>query len=109
MTQTLETLAERLTRLEKVVAEITVQLSQFVDASVLTTSKPRKTGDARIPNYYITDNQAEAEALQRMREHLGIADIQLMPLQALRESIVQSGIHPETNEFSRAIIEEREK
>ena len=99
MTETLETSAKRLTRLEKVVAEMTLQLSQIVDTSMPTEPKGHKT----------TDEQSEAQAIQKMREHLGIADIELMPIEELRKRMARHGIRAEDNEFSRAIIEEREK
>ncbi|MDD9973637.1 MAG: hypothetical protein OXU27_06495 [Candidatus Poribacteria bacterium] len=99
MTETLETLAKRVNQLEKVVAEMTMQLAQVVDASMPTEPKGHKT----------TDEQYEAQAIQKMREHLGIADIELMPLEELRKSMARHGIRAEDNEFSGAIIEEREK
>lgn len=99
MTETLETLAKRVNQLEKVVAEMTLQLSQVVDISKPAEPKGHKT----------TDEQYEAQAIQKMREHLGIADIELMPLEELRKSMARHGIRAEDNEFSRAIIEEREK
>ena len=108
MTETLETLAKRLTRLEKVVAEMTPQLSRLVDASLSVDPKNRETaGEQRI--FHIMDKQYEAQAIQKMRERIGIADIELMPLEELRKSMACHGIHAEDNEFSRAIIEEREK
>ena len=94
MTQTLETLAERLTRLEKNVTEMTLQMSELVDASLVGVQ----------PDFHISDKLTEAEVLQKMREQLGITDIQLMPLEELRKSMVQHGIRAEDNEFSRAII-----
>ncbi|RKU08364.1 hypothetical protein C6503_23190 [Candidatus Poribacteria bacterium] len=54
-------------------------------------------------------NTQQAQAIQKMREHLGIANIELMPLEELRKSMARHGIRAEDNEFSRAIIEEREK
>lgn len=99
MTETLETLAKRVNQLEKVVAEMTLQLSQVVDISKPAEPKGHKT----------TDEQYEAQAIQKMREHLGIADIELMPLEELRKSMARHGIRAEDNEFSRAIIEERGK
>ena len=57
----------------------------------------------------ITDKQREAQVIQKMREHLGIADIELMPLKELRKNMARHGIRAEDNGFSRAIIEEREK
>ena len=99
MTETLETLAKRVNQLEKVVAEMTLQLSQVVDTSMPAEPKWHKT----------TDDQYEVQAIQKMREHLGIADIKLMPLEELRKSMAHHGIRAEDNEFSRAIIEERGK
>lgn len=99
MTETLETLAKRVNQLEKVIAEMTLQLSGLVDGSQQAQPKAYKT----------TDQQREAQAIQKMREHFGIADIELMPLEELRKSMACHGIRAEDNEFSRAIIEEREK
>ena len=108
MTETLETLAERLARLEKAVAEMRLQLSQLVNTSIAVGPKNRQTADT-LSDLDTTDKPSEAEILQKMREHLGIADIQLMPLDELRKSMARHGIRAEDNEFSRAIIEEREK
>ena len=99
MTETLETLAKRLTRLEKVVTEMTLQLSGIADTSKSVHPK----------NYKTVDEQSEAQAIEKMREHLGITDIELIPLEELRKSMARYGIRAEDNEFSRAIIEEREK
>ena len=99
MTETLETLAKRVSQLEKVVAEMTLQLSGLVDTSDPAEPKRQKA----------TNEQYETQAIQKMREHLGIADIELMPLEELRKSMTRHGIRAEDNEFSRAIIEEREK
>ncbi len=108
MTETLETLAKRLTQLEKAVAEMTLQLSRLVDASTPADPKDHKTAYEQR-TFRITDKQHEAQVIQKMREHLGIADIELMPLKELRKSMARHGIRAEDNEFSRAIIEEREK
>ena len=99
MAETLETLAKGVNQLEKVVADMTLQLSGLVDTSEPAEPKRRKT----------TAEQYETQAIQKMREHLGIADIELMPLEELRKSMARHGIRAEDNEFSRAIIEEREK
>ena len=108
MAETLETLTKRLTRLEKVVAEMTPQLSRFVDASTSADPKDHKTVNKQN-TFRITDKQHEAQVIQKMREHLGITDIELIPLEELRKSMARHGIRAEDNEFSRAIIEEREK
>ena len=78
---------------------MTQQLSGLADASKPATPK----------NHKAMDDQYEAQVIQKMREHLGLADIELMPLEELRKSMARHGIRAEDNEFSRAIIEEREK
>ena len=98
MAETLETLTKRVNQLEKVITEMTLQLSGFAD--VLKPADPKNQ---------TADKQHEAQAIQKMREHLGIADIELVPLEELRKSMARHGIRAEDNEFSRAIIEEREK
>ena len=87
MAETLETLTKRVTRLEKVIAEMTLQLSALVDVSDPVDPKNCKTIDEQQTSC-ITDKQREAQAIQKMREHLGIADIELMPLEELRKSMV---------------------
>ena len=98
MTEILETLAKRVNQLEKAVAEMTLQLSGVVDVS-----------QPADPKNQTADKQYEAQAIQKMREHLGIAGIEFMPLEGLRKSIARHGIRAENNGFSRAIIEELEK
>lgn len=99
MAETLETLARKVNQLEKMIADMTQQLSGLVDGSQPANPKNQKT----------TDEQREAQAIQKMREYLGIADIELMPLEELRKSMARHGIRAADNEFSRAIIEERGK
>ena len=108
MAETLETLAKRVTRLEKVIAEMMLQFSVLVDVSDSVDPKNRKTAGEQQTSR-TTDKQREAQAIQKMRKHLGLTDIELMPLEELRKSMVRHGIRAEDNEFSRAIIEEREK
>ena len=40
---------------------------------------------------------------------MGIADVEPIPIEELRKSMARHGIRAKDNEFSRAIIEEREK
>ena len=108
MADTLETLAKRVTRLEKAIAEMALQFSVLVDVSDPVDPKNRTTVDEQQTSRII-DKQREAQAIQKMREHLGIVDIELIPLEELRKNMARHGIRAEDNEFSRAIIEEREK
>ena len=91
-------------------AETVQTLTELVDefAPAPASSKNRKTMEVREV-YPLRDKQREAQAIKKMRAHLGIADIKLIPLEELHEQMKRNGICPEDNEFSRAIITEREK
>jgi len=102
--ETLETITQRLDRLEKIVAEMDQKLS-----SVVEEAGPNPPKDFEMQNDNQDDNigtKVIAEVLKKM----GISeDFELRPIEELHESMKQHGIHAEDNEFSRAIIEEREK
>lgn len=56
------------------------------------------------------DAHLAKEALDRIFKKMGIPpNFELRPLKEVRKSMVESGIRPENNEFSRAIIAERER
>ncbi len=111
--KTLEEVLQRLTRLEKMVKkgneklswiaeELTLDISKNCDAAAMRRAAALQNDkkDARIAK----------EALAKIHKKMGVPpDFELRPLKEVRESIVGSGIRPEDNEFSRAIIAEREK
>ena len=108
MAETLETLAERLDRVEKAIAEVTLQLSWIVDE--LAPNPPTDcTTDAKTMAYYREDKTEGAKVFRELLEKMGIADVDPIPIEELRKSMARHGIRAEDNEFSRAIIEEREK
>ena len=108
MAETLETLAERLDRVEKAIAEATLQLSWIVGELVPNPPTDCKTG-AEAMAYYREDKIEGAKVFRELLEKMGIADVESIPIEELRKSMVRHGIRAEDNEFSRAIIEEREK
>ena len=108
MAETIQTLTARLDHVEKVLGEVRYQLSWLVDESTPASPKHKETMEGREV-YPLRDKQREAQAIEKMRAHLGIADIKLIPIEALHEQMKRHGICPENNEFSRAIIAEREK
>ena len=54
-----------------------------------------------------TPQRAPKAAIQQIREHFNITDVQLRPLSELYERLTRRGIRAEDDEFSRAIIEEQ--
>ena len=111
---TLEAVVQRLDRLEKMVTEVNEQLSWLVEEVVLDTPKDRETASALRAAEALKNDKRDAhrakEALDRIFEKMGIPpDFELRPLEKLHESMRQHGIRAEDNEFSRAIIEERER
>ena len=111
---TLEVVVERLDRLEKMIGHINEQLSWIVEEVVPDVPKARETAAALRAAEVLKNDKKDAhiakEVLDRIFEKMGIPpDFELRPLEEVRKSMVESGIRPEDNEFSRAIIAEREK
>ena len=111
--ETLETIVQRLDRLEKIVAEMDQKLSLVVeevatDVPMGPEARAKMRGAEALRN-----NKKDAlakEALDRIFEEMGIPpDFDPGSIEDLRESMRQHGIRAEDNEFSRAIIAEREK
>lgn len=108
MAETFETLAERLERVEKTIAALTLQLSWIVDELVPKPSMDCKTG-AEVIAHYRTDKKESAKIFRELLDKMGIAEVEPISIEELRKSMARHGIRAEDNEFSRAIIEEREK
>ena len=112
--ETLETITQRLDRLEKTVAEMNQKLSVLVKKPVSDLSMGPETRAKMRGAEALRNNKQDAhlvkEALDRIFEKMGIPpDFDPGSIEDLRESMRQNGIRAEDNEFSRAIIEEREK
>ena len=111
---TLEDVAQRLDRLEKMMAEIDQKLSEVVEQMVSDVPKDRETAAALRGAEALKNDKRDAhrakEVLDRIFEKMGIPpDFDPGSIEDLRESMRQHGIRAEDNEFSRAIIAEREK
>ena len=100
----LEAITQRLDRLEKIVAEMDRKLS-----SVVEEAGPNPPKDFEMQNDNQDDNIG-AKAIEKILARMGYPpDFKPRSLREVRKSMVESGIRPEDNEFSRAIIAEREK
>ncbi|MCH8291605.1 hypothetical protein IH992_10945 [Candidatus Poribacteria bacterium] len=110
MPETVETLANRLDRLEATMQQMSDRLSRFTDEPTPQQQEPEnfKTS-AELLAYYRKDKAVHAKIFCELLEKMGISGKPTVPLKELRESMVRGGIRPKDNEFSRAIIEEREK
>ena len=93
MVETSETITQRLTRLEEAVEDITLRLSWIVNELETDSSRNRKQ---------------DGEVARKILEKMGISG-EPIPAEELQARMVRNGIPPEGDEFSRAIIEEREK
>ena len=105
--ETLETIAQRLDRLEKIVVEMRQQLSGIVDELVPKPPKNCKTGE-EVMAYYGRNKKQNAKIVHKMFEKMGISG-EPIPAEEPQARMAQQGIHAEDNEFSRAIIEGRER
>ena len=105
MGETVETLAQRLAQLEEAVGNITLQLSWVVNELGSDADRRR---EAQLKAYSIGNNEQDTEVARKILEKMGISG-EPIPAEELQARMVRNGIPPEGNEFSRAIIEEREK
>ena len=113
--ETLEAIVQRLDQLEKMITEVNQQLSWIVEELELVPDAPKDcehTGAVRVLSGESNKQDAHRakEALDRIFEKMGIpSDFDPGSIEELQESMRQHGIRAEDNEFSRAIIAEREK
>ena len=105
-TAILEDIAQRLDRLEKMVAEMNQQFSRLPGELIQEPPGNCKTGD-EVMAYYGQNKERNAEIIQSMFAKMGISG-EPIPAEELQARMAQQGIRAEDNEFSRAIIEERE-
>jgi len=105
--ETRSQVVERLDRLEKRIAELNQQLSLLVGAVVTSTQKNFKTGE-EVMAFYGRNKKQYADVLQEVFEKIDISG-KPIPAEKLQARMVKNSIRAEDNEFSRAIIEEREK
>lgn len=106
MAETVETLAERLDRLEKSLEHVTLQLSWLVDE--LVPDAPQHAHTEVEDQARTADKKEGARIMNELLERMGIADVEPISIAELHKSMA-THIRAEDNEFSRAIIEEREK
>ena len=110
--ETLETITQRLDRLEKIVVELNQKLSSVVEKVATNPLRNCETTTANVTEVQ-EDEQNDnigAKAIEKILARMGYpSDFKPRPLKEVHKSMVESGIRPEDNEFSRAIIAEREK
>ena len=111
---TLEDVVQRLDRLEKMIAEVNQRLSWIVEQMEPDVPKDRETTSALREAEALKNDKQDAlrteEVLDKLFEKMGIPpDFDPGSIEELHESMRQHGIRAEDNEFSRAIIAEREK
>ncbi len=106
MVETLESLAKRLDQMEIALEDITHQLSHLVDALKLDVPENCNVSTEEYTNNKVNKKEA-TKIINELLEKMGIADVEPIPIEEVRKSM-SSRIRAADNEFSRAIIEERE-
>ncbi len=109
----LDIIIKRIDRLEQVVANMNWHLSLLVKELVPNASENCIT-NKEITESEVKDEKQDAnigvKIIEGIVERMGYPpDFDPGTIEELHESMRQSGIRAEDNEFSRAIIEEREK
>ena len=109
MLATLETLADRVSRLEATVERLTEQVSQTHSAPSPQPEEvnPEQRSTSVLADL-VVDKRQFAEGFRKFMERMGISG-EPIPAEELQQRMAREGIGAEDNEFSRAIIAEREK
>lgn len=94
MAITLQSLEQRLSAMERDVAELKAELAR---------SQSSADRGARLIQEAQAQHAAAIEAWQAVREHLGIQG-QAMGAKQFRQSLVATGMNPDDNAFSRDLI-----
>lgn len=108
---TLDDVIIRLDRLEKTITELRDQLSTIISENIQDNTKKDIRAE-KLTDYNCDKSRAyvTSEFFSDIYEKMGISpNFELRPLKELRESMRKQGVRSEDNEFSRAIIEERDK
>ena len=109
MSETIETLANRVDRSEATMQQMSDQLARLTDESTPQQEPENFKTSAELLAYYRKDKAVYAKMFRELLEQMGISGKPTVSLKELQERMARNGIRPEDNEFSRAIIEEREK
>lgn len=102
---TLDTVLERLDRLEKGINDLNEKVSVLVDPVVKQNQDELRTGE-QVMAYFGNNKDQHTKLVREVFEIMGING-EPIPAEELQERMEKSGIRPVDNEFSRAIIEER--
>ncbi len=102
---TLDTVLERLDRLEKGIIELNENVSVLVDHVVKQEQDELRTGE-QVMAYFGKNKEEHAKLVREVFEIMDING-EPIPAEELQERMEKSGIRPIDNEFSRAIIKER--
>lgn len=102
---TYETIVKRLDQLEKGLLDIRQQVDILLNTQ--NESKKRFKSGEEVIAFYASNKQENAKIIESVFEEIGITGTPI-PAEELQERMSKNGIRAEDNEFSRAIIQERE-
>lgn len=100
-----ETIVKRLDHLEEGLLDIRQQVDILLNAQ--NESQKRFKSGEEVMAFYASNKQENAKVIESVFEEIGITGTPI-PAEELQERMSKNGIRAEDNEFSRAIIQERE-
>lgn len=100
-----ESIVKRLDHLEKGLLDIRQQIDNLLNAQ--NASKKRLKSGEEVMAFYASNKQENAKVIESVFEEIGLTGTPI-PAEELQERMSKNGIRAEDNEFSRAIIQERE-
>ena len=102
---TLDTVVERLERVEKGINDLNEEVSVLVDYVVKQNQDELRTGE-QVMAYFGKNKEQHTKLIREVFEIMDING-EPIPAEELQERMEKNGIRPVDSEFSRTIIEER--
>ncbi len=100
-----ESIVKRLDHLEKGLLNIRQQIDILLNAQ--NESKKNFKSGEEVMAFYASNKQENAKVIEKVFEEIGLTG-KPIPAEELQERMSKNGTRAEDNEFSRAIIQERE-
>ena len=97
---------ERLDQLEEGLSEIKNMIDKLTESVEYNAKRSFKTGQ-EVMAFFGSNKRENAKIIEKVLEEIGITG-QPIPAEELQRRMAKNGIRAEDNEFSRAIIQERE-
>ena len=108
MRETVDILAERITKVENTLAVVESQLSLLI-SKLISEQQLIEQNEEFVGKPVYANKDETAKIFRHFLERNGIQDLNPISIEKLHESMARNGLDSEDNEFSQTIIKERDR